>query len=74
MKRYISAILSAAVAASAASAFSPAAFAAEGAEGAAERFSYLPGICGLAVGLAGVAVARGLPPHPQRMQLLLAGF
>lgn len=34
-----------------------AAFAAEGAEGAAERFSYLPGICGLAVGLAGVAVA-----------------
>ena len=51
-----------------------AAFAAEGAEGAAERFSYLPGICGLAVGLAGVAVARGLPPHPQRMPLLLAGF
>ena len=50
-----------------------AAVAAEGAEGAAERFSYLPGICGLAVGLAGVAVARGLPPHPHRLQLLSAG-
>ena len=36
-----------------------AAFAAEGAEGAAERFFSLPGICGLAVGLAGVAVAIG---------------